>query len=51
MKMKNCNNCLAQYCVNGYIPTIMSKYPKYADAKHAPKTKKKKHNKINGATT
>ena len=25
-----------------WIPTTISKYPKYADAKHTPKTKKKK---------
>ena len=38
---EKCNNCHTQYC-GEWISTAISKYPKYADAKHTPKTKKKK---------
>ena len=37
---KKCNNCHTQYC-GKWKPTI-SKYPKYFDAKHTTKTKKKR---------
>ena len=42
MKMKNVIIVIHNTILCKWIPTTISKYPKYADAIHTPKTKKKK---------